>query len=212
MELEFLETDPMVYLEIDEECTKEGCEWAFVTPDEEIASQLVFRWGAEIHCQHRILDLEVDHPSTFEDSHAFALANGAIFSTLKQTLPQHPPFKQGIVGTFKAQSFQVEDLKQQCLDLIYSGELDPYSEETAPEFFVDGESANRLFLRGTCATINGLPTEMFNQPSAGADQPDGIPYSPFATVRCLAPGSPYGGLYRQKTPALQLKNAPASPR
>jgi hypothetical protein len=212
MELEFLETDPIVHLEIEQACDKDGCEWEFLTPDEEIASQLIFRWGAEIHCQHRILELEVDHPSTFEDSHAFALSGGAIFSTLTQTLPQHSPFKQGLVGTFKTQSLQVEDLKQRCLNLIGRGELDPYSEERAPEFFVHGESASRLFLRGTCATVNGLPTEMFNQPSASANQPDGVPYSPFVTVLCHAPGSPFAGLQLHTAPVSQLKSRQRSPQ
>jgi hypothetical protein len=212
MELEFLESDPKVYIEIEQECTEEGCDWAFRTPDEDIASQLIFRWGGEIHCQHRILKLEVDHPSTFEDSHAFDLADGAIFSTLKQTLPTKSPFKQGLVGTFKAQSFQVEDLKEQCLAHIHSGDLDPYSEEEKPEFFVQGEGANRLFLRGTCSTTGGLPTEMFNQPSAGANQPDGVPYSPYATVVCHAPGSPYAGLFAPSGRTLQFKNGSSSCR
>ncbi len=204
MELQFIEDDPKIFIEVDYECDQYGCEWEILTEDKDIVAQVTYEWSGEIHCQQRIKSLEVDHPSTFEDGTAFELANDAVYSTLVQNLPTQSPFKTALVGTFTTQSFQVEYLKNECMERIQNGSIDPYSEVYEPSVFIQGMGQNRLFLRGQCGFTNNA-NQAFDQPSSGSDQPDGIPYSPFTTLYCVHPTSPFANQsYLERKPRLTL--------
>lgn len=179
MEIEPLDDGPTVFIEV---------EWVpptnrgeidkveVVSSDSEIAEQLVLKWGAEIHCLHRIKKLEVDHPS----ANVGVDNNTPVFETLVQQLPSQSPFKQGLRGTFDAVSYQIGALKQACIDKVESGEIDlePYN-EIPDSFIVDpddyGNGDHRLFLRGQCSSVSGNTiTESFDAPGS----PNGIPFSP----------------------------------
>ena len=197
-ELFFMESDPRVYIEVENVCNGVSpCEWQINTTDEDIAAQVRYLWSAEIRCQNRIKSLEVDHPGTVRDANSFPRAD-AIYSTLEQTLPTESPFKSGIAGTFFAQSFQVELLKRECLERINDGLLNPTNEYSEPSFYLEGDGANRLFLRCECSTLAGEVTESFINPAANSNQPDGVAYSPYTTVVCYDINSQWG-------PQLNLK-------
>jgi hypothetical protein len=180
MQIEPLDDEASVYVEVESvPPTKKGNgfnTFEIVSSDSEIADQLVLKWGAEIHCQHRIKKLEVDHPS----ENVSVDNNVPVFNTLVQTLPGQSPFKQGLVGTFNAQSYQIGAIKQACLDKLESGEIDLDPTNVVPDSFVIkpddyGNGANRIFLRGQCSTLSGNTiTEIFDEPG----NPNGVPFSP----------------------------------
>jgi len=179
MEIEPLDEVPIIFIETEwVPPTNKGeiDKVEVVSTDNEIAEQLVLKWSAEIHCQHRIKKLEVDHPS----ADPAADNNTPVFDTLVQELPTQSPFKQGLIGTFNATSYQVGLLKQACIDKVEAGEvdLDP-TNEIPDSFIIDpddfGNEGHQLFLRGQCSSVSGSTiTESFNAPG----NPNGLSFSP----------------------------------